>query len=135
MDRPAGITTVALLFFLAAGYLCVLALLVLFAPSTVSLFWASPLLDGLALAGPFMFLLAGLVGLLIAWGLLRLNNWGRRAAIFAATAGVVLLVPDVSTAATDLRWAPLFWEGLGIMLRVAVLWYLYQGPVAEHFEK
>jgi len=135
MERPAGIAVVTLLFSLASGYLCALALLVWLAPNTASLLWASPLVDGLALAGPYMFLLVGAMGLLIAWGLLRRNNWARRAAIFAALAGVVLLVPDVSTAATDVRWGQLFWGGLGIMLRVAVLWYLYQGPVAEYFER
>jgi hypothetical protein len=133
MARPAGVTAVALLFLLAAGYLCLLGLLLLFAPDNVSLLWGTFLLGGLALAGPYMFLLAGSVGLLIAWGLLRLNNWARRAAILVALAGAALLLPDVSTAATDLRWLPLFWAGLGIMLRVVVVWYLYQTPVAEQF--
>jgi hypothetical protein len=133
MPRPTGVSAVAVLFFLAAGYLCVLGLLLLLAPGSVSLFWGTPLLGGLALAGPYMFLLAGGAGLLIAWGLLRLNRWARRAAILAALAGAALLLPDVSTAATDLRWAPLFWGGLGIMVRVVVAWYLYQPPVAEQF--
>ena len=135
MNRPPGVTAVAILFFLAGGYLCLLGLARLLFPDSISLLWGSPLLGGLALAGPFMFLIAGSIGVLIAWGLLRLNNWARRAATIAALAGLALLLPDVSMAATELRWSPLFWSGLGVIVRAAILWYLYQTPVAEQFAK
>jgi hypothetical protein len=81
-----------------------------------------------------MFLLVAAVGALIGWGLLRLNNWARRAAIAAATAGVVLLVPTVSSAVIGLQWGSLAWGGLGVVVRVAVIWYLWQEPVRESFE-
>jgi uncharacterized membrane protein YjfL (UPF0719 family) len=81
-----------------------------------------------------MFLVIGGVGALIGWGLLRLNNWARRAAIVAALAGVVLLVPGVSAAAVDFR-ASLLWGGLAIIVRVIIVWYLYQAPVAEAFAR
>lgn len=135
MSRPAGATPVATVFFLAGGYLCLLGLARLVSPDSVSLLWGFFLLDALALAGPYMFLLAGGIALLIAWGLLRLNNWARRAATIAALAGLVLLVPDVSMAATDVRWSALFWGGLGVTVRAAVLWYLHQSSVADQFVK
>ncbi|HUK24197.1 MAG TPA: hypothetical protein VLV49_06425 [Terriglobales bacterium] len=133
MPRPAGVTAVAILFLLAGGYLCLLGLLLLFAPASVSLLWGTFLLDGLALAGPYMFLLAGAIGLLIAWGVARLNRWARRAAALIALAGVVLLLPNVSIAATELRWPALCWGALGVIVRVVVAWYLYQAPVAQQF--
>jgi len=55
-------------------------------------------------------------------------------ATIAAMVGVIMLVPSVSAAAVDFRW-PLLWGGLGIIVRVAVAWYLWQPFVAEHFEK
>jgi len=93
----------------------------------------SPLLGGLELAGPFMFLLAAAVGLGIGAGLWGLHNWARWAAIGIALAGMVALLPDVSSAVVDFRLAKLAWGGLGIMVRVVILQYLFQAPVAEAF--
>jgi len=94
----------------------------------------SPILNGLELAGPYMFLLIGAVGAAIGFGLLRLNNWARRAAILASLVGMVMLIPSVSAAAVDFRPA-LFWSGLGVVVRMVVIWYLYQAPVAETFRQ
>ena len=93
---------------------------------------AAPLLNGLELAGPYMYLLIGGVGALIGWGLLRLNKWARRAALVVALVGVVMLIPAVSAAAVDLGTS-LLWGGLGIIVRVMIAWYLFQAPVAEAF--
>jgi hypothetical protein len=129
---PTGVATIATLFFLAATYLGVIGLLMLAWPGTASMALGTPLLNGLELAGPYMFLLIAGVGVLIGWGLLRLNNWARRAAIAVGFIGVVMLVPAVSAAAVDFR-ASLLWSGLGIIVRVMIVWYLYQEPVAERF--
>lgn len=131
---PTGVTAIAILFFVAAAYLGLLAVLTLASPGSLSMELAAPLLNGLELAGPYMFLLMGGVGTLIGWGLLRLNKWARRAALVVALIGVVMLIPAVSAAAIDLGTS-LIWGGLGIIVRVIIVWYLYQAPVAEAFEK
>lgn len=105
----------------------------LLSPGLISMTVGAPLLFGLELAGPYMFLLTGAVSALISWGLWRLKNWARRLAALTAIAGVVMLVPSVSAAAVSLRASSLIWGGLEIMLRVAMAWYLYQAPVAEAF--
>ena len=130
---PTGVTAIAILFFVAAAYLGLLAVVTLASPGAMSMALAAPLLNGLELAGPYMFLLIGGVGALIGWGLLRLNQWARRAALVVALIGVVMLIPAVSAAAVDLG-TPLLWGGLGIIVRVIIVWYLYQEPVAESFE-
>jgi hypothetical protein len=135
MDRPRGVIVAAALFFLAGGYLAILGLIMQFAPGTVSMAAGAPLLSGLELAGPYMFLLMGALGALIGWGLLRLNNWARRAAAILALIGVVMLVPTVSSAVVTMHAAALAWGGLGIIVRVAVVWYLYQAPVVERFSR
>jgi hypothetical protein len=94
----------------------------------------SPILNGLELSGPYMFLLVGTVGAAIGFGLLRLNNWARRAAILASLVGMVMLIPGVSAAAVDFRPA-LFWNGLGVIVRIVVVWYLNQTPVAGTFQR
>jgi hypothetical protein len=99
----------------------------LVSPGTLSMRIGAPLLHGLELAGPYMFLLVGAIAALVGWGLLRLNNWARRGALVATLLGVAMLVPSVSAAATDFGWS-LVWSGLGIMLRAAIAWYLVQLP-------
>jgi hypothetical protein len=134
MQRPALVTAIAVLFFLAAAYLCVAGAIMLVSRGTLSMRIGAPLLHGLELAGPFMFLLVGAVGAVMGWGLLRLNNWARRAAVVAALSGVVMLIPSVSESASSLNW-PLVWGGLGIMLRAAVAWYLLLGAGPDAFQK
>jgi multidrug transporter EmrE-like cation transporter len=129
---PRGVAAIAILFFAAAADLGLVGLVMLVSPGTVSMSLGAPLLMGLELAGPFMFLLMAGVGALIGWGLLRLIDWARRAAIAVAFIGVVMLVPSVSAAAVDLRTS-LIWGGLGIIVRVMILWYLYQQPIKERF--
>ena len=131
---PSGVVAIAIAFFIAAAYLGSLGVVMLASPGAVSMALGAPLLNGLELAGPYMFLLIAGVGALIGSGLLRLNNWARRAAIVVAFIGVVMLVPSVSAAAVDFR-ASLLWSGLGIIVRVIIVWYLYQEPVAEAFKK
>ncbi len=95
---------------------------------------AAPLLFGLELAGPYMFLLIAVASGAIAWGLLRLNNIMRHAAILSACAGVVMLIPSVSGAVVSVRLKGLVLGGLGIIIRVMVAWYLSQTHIAEQFK-
>jgi len=131
---PAGVTLVAFVFFLAAVYLGSIGIVMLASPGAVSMAMGAPLLTGLELAGPYMFLLMAGVGGLIGWGLLRLNNWARRTAIVAGFLGALMLVPAVSAAAVDFRTS-LLRAGLGMVIRVMIVWYLYQLPVREAFAK
>lgn len=131
MERPAGVRVVACLFFSAAGYLFVLGGLMLASPGMLSMRLGAPLLHGLELAGPYMFLLMAVVGGFIGWGLMRLNNWARRVAVIVAAVGAIMLIPAVS-AAVALHGA-FFWGGLGIAVRAAVVWYLWQYWVVEQF--
>lgn len=134
MRPPVGVAAIAVIFFLAAAYLCLICVIMLVWPGTVSMALGAPLLGGLEIAGPYMFLLMGAVGALMGWGLWRLNNWARRGAIVVGFVGGVMLVPSVSAAAVEFRW-PLIWGGLGIIVRVIIVWYLWQTPVAELFSK
>lgn len=133
VERPRGVTAVAAAFLLAGAYLFVLGLTMLARPGLVSMAAGANLLGGLALAGPYMFLLVGGLGAVIGLGLWRLHRWARWLAILAAIIGVVMLLPDVSTAMLDFRMGKLVWAGLGTIVRVMVVWYLFQEPVGEAF--
>src|SRR5215475_2231680 len=134
MQRPVGVTTIAILLFLVAAYLCSLGAIMLASPGTVSMAAGAPLLNGLELAGPYMFLLVGILTAATGWGMLHMQSWARRVTILAAFAGFVMLIPSVSAAAVDFRWS-LVTGGLGIIVRMVVVWYLWQTPVAEQFSK
>jgi len=67
---------------------------------------------------------------------MRLNKWARRAAILIAMIGVVVLVPSVSSAVIGLQIKSLAIRGgLGVMMRVMIVWYLYQETVAAEFTR
>ncbi len=133
-DRPRGVTAIALLFVLAASYLLAVGLVMLASPGVISMAAGADLLGGLEVAGPYMFLLMAAVGTAISLGLLHLRNWARRVAIVIAMIGVVLLLPRVSSAVVDFRIGKLAWGGLAVIVRVVIVWYLYQVPVREVFE-
>ena len=134
-DLPGGVTAIASLFFLTGGYLSILALLMLVRPGSVSMSLGAPLLGGLELAGPYMFLLVAAAGASVGFGLLRRNNWARRVAIAIALLGVVQLVPTVSSAVIGFQPGALAWGGLGVIVRVMAVWYLFQEPVRDAFQK
>ena len=133
VERPPGVTAVAAVFLLSGAYLLVVGLIMLARPAVVSMAAGAALLGGLELAGPYMFLLAAAVGVTVALGLWWLHRWARWLAILIAIIGVVMLLPSVSSAMLDFRIARLAWGGLGTILRVMIVWYLFQEPVKDTF--
>src|ERR1700730_2579990 len=125
MQRPAGVTAIAVLFGLAAIYLWTIGMVKLLAPNAISLMSGASLMYGLELAGPYMALLVGTGWALVAWGLFRLHNWARWAAMLVMTIGIAWLVPKISMAEIGV---PILWSGLQIALRAAAAWYLAQAP-------
>lgn len=134
MRRPLGVTTIAVFFLGASIYLAVLAAIMLVAPGTVPLSLGAPLLHGLELAGPYMFLLCAAAGAMVGFGLLRLNNLARRAAVIISLAGMVMLVPKVSADAAEFS-ARFFLGGSMVVIRMMIVWYLWQSWTAEKFMK
>ncbi len=125
---------VAALFALCGIYLAITGVLMLFRPGAISMSAGAPLLFGLELAGPYMFLLMAVLGGGVAWGLLELNNIIRHVALLIAIAGIVMLVPPVSAATVMVQPKALAFGGLGIIVRVMVAWYLSRAEVADQFK-
>ena len=125
MQRPAGVTAIAALFGLAAIYLWTIGMVKLLAPNAISLMSGASLMYGLELAGPYMALLVGTGWALVGWGLFRLHNWARWAAMLVMTIGIAWLVPKISMAEIGV---PILWSGLQIAWRAAAAWYLAQAP-------
>lgn len=130
---PTGIRAIAALFAISGIYLAILAALMLASPGAIPMSAAAPLLFGLELAGPYMFLLMALAGGAVAYGLLKRNNISRHIAMLIAIAGIVMLVPPVSAATVSANVKLLAFGGLGIIIRVIVAWYLARADVVEEF--
>jgi hypothetical protein len=135
VQQPNGVKLIAATFLLAAAYLVVVGITLLLRPGAISLTAGGFLLGGLEVAGPYMFLLAGAAGAAIALGLWRLNNWARRIAIIVAILGIILLIPSVSSSVVGFQMGRLAWGALGVILRVMIVFYLYQEPVAQAFKR
>ena len=132
MERPIGVTAIAIAFATAAIYLAILGAIMLLSPGTVPMSLGAPLLHGLELAGPYMFLLAAAVAGAVAIGLFRLKNLARRAAIAICFAGMIILLPKVSADAAD--FGPRFFTaGAMVVVRMMIVWYLWQYWTAEKF--
>ena len=71
---PSGVRAIAALFALCGIYLGVAGGVMLIRPGAISMSAGAPLLFGLELAGPYMFLLTAIVAGGVAWGLVQLNN-------------------------------------------------------------
>jgi hypothetical protein len=128
------VRAIAALFALCAIYLGIAGGVMLLRPGAVSMSAGAPLLFGLELAGPYMFLLMAVAGGGVAWGLVELNNIARHAAQLIAIAGIVMLVPSISAATVTVQAKTLALGGLGIIVRVMVAWYLSRAEIVQQFK-
>jgi len=131
-NRPFGVTAIATL--------CVLLGLASLGFAGLLLTGRVPLSAGGALIGggfeqlgPIAFVLYAAILFLLALGLARGRNWGRRLTLLFAVAGIALVVPAISSAVMDSRLFAIAREGAQIIVRVVVVFYLSQEPVREWF--
>lgn len=131
-ERPGGVAAVSwLLALVAVTSFAFAALLVVHA---VPLSYGSVLLQGgLEQSGPIAFLLYGTLALALARALWIRRGWARRLTLLLAAIGVALAVPAISSAVADGRASSIAREGLQIIARVAVIFYLSQEPVRDWF--
>ncbi len=131
-ERPWGVTAVSgLLASTAATSFTFATLLVVHA---IPLSYGAVLLPaGLEQSGPIAFLIYGVLTLALAFALWTRHGVARRLTVLLAGVGVALAVPAISSAVVDGRAFAIVREGLQIIVRVAVIFYLSQEPVREWF--
>lgn len=133
-ERPAGVIALSALCAIA-GVACI-SFAALLTVGQVPLSSGAFLLGGgLEQLGPAAFLLYATIMLGLALALWRRWRWGRRVAILVALIGIAVAVPALSSAVTDSRTLGILREGLQIILRVAIVYYLSQEPVKQWFAK
>jgi len=132
-ERPAGVTAIAALCAIVA--VVALTFAVLLTVHAIPLSSGALLIGGgLEQLGPIAFLLCAAIMILLAVALWRRWRWARRVAVLAAVIGIVMAVPGLSSAVMDSRIFAIAREGLQIMVRVIVVYYLSQEPVKDWFD-
>ncbi len=131
-DRPAGVTAIVALCVMVS--ITSLAFAALIGTDRVPLSAGAFLLGGgLEQLGPLAFALYASLLLVLAVAMWRRWRWARRAAILIAVVGVAMAVPAISSAVMDSRLVAIAREGLQIIVRVMVVFYLSQEPVKDWF--
>ena len=70
---------------------------------------------------------------MLAVALWKRWRWARRVTILIAVIGIAMAVPGLSSAVMDSRILAIAREGLQIVVRVIVVYYLSQEPVKDWF--
>jgi hypothetical protein len=131
-ERPRGVVAIAAL----CGVFSVVAFTfagLLFAGVVPLSAGAFLLGGGMEQVGPFAFILYGAILATLGVALWRRWKGSRRVAIVVAGAGIALAVPAVSSAVADGRVFAIVREGVQVMFRVVIIFYLSQEPVKEWF--
>ncbi len=131
--RPSiGATIIAILFLAAAVYFWIGAATLLVAPGIVPPFTQRTLRHALTLTGPYPSLLVGVGYAIVGWGLFRLKNCARWAAILLMTVGGAFMLPGLMLAAIAFRWSTI-WLGLQIVLRAVGVFHLLGDETRDIF--
>jgi hypothetical protein len=131
-ERLAGVTAIAALCALAG--VVALGFAALAVAQVVPLSSGAVLIGGgLEQLGPVAFLLYATLMVLLAVALWKRSRWSRRVAILVAVIGIAMAVPGLSSAVMDSRLFAIARDGLQIIVRVVVVYYLSQEPVKDWF--
>ena len=137
MQRPTGVTIVAVLNFLAAAALAIFSV-PFFAGHSIMTRDAETARSARVLVGMEAFVGAGLLVLavlsaVIGIGLLKLRNWARILALIWFLLGLLTSVAGVFASVAPLRLLPLLREFLVVAIDVWILWYLLRPQVRQAF--
>lgn len=129
--RPTGVTILAWLVLAGAAFLLGSGALV--AAGKVPLAWGAPLLNGLELMGPSIFLLAAVLIAAIGYGMLKLQRWSRLATIVLAAWVLAAAIPGLSSAVANIRPWAIARQGAVIIGSIMAIRYLIDAPVRSAF--
>jgi len=136
MQRPSGVTAIAVLDFIGAagclmGALAFGALTGLVAGNPTSSMARFAGVGGAA--GAAIFLLFAALSIVIGVGLLKLRNWARLLSIFFALLGVVLIFIGFVMTLAHLNIFSLFVDALFLVLNGWIAWYLLSAKAKQAF--
>jgi len=137
MERPAGVTILAVLAFVATGMLVLAALGVLLGGAIVANMAARPgfgMMAGIA-GAVFGVVFLGIAALyaVIGVGFLKLQNWARILAIVLCCLGVLFNALGILTALFHFHVFLLFWRAIIVGINLWIVLYLLKPHVKLAF--
>jgi hypothetical protein len=143
MQRPAGVTVIAVLDFIGAGFCVIAALLMFMGGSMLASFFGAAAANGATGAAPAAGIMAsigiiagvivlcfGALAVFVALGLLKLKNWARITTIVLAALGLLSSLRNLIAA----------FHGGGMVVTIIILayyiwviWYMLQPNVKAAF--
>ncbi len=140
MERPVGVTILAVLEFISAGFFILLGLLLLVGGGVLGALGGGGEASGYMAAVAAMGAVAGVVVLIlsviplaIGIGLWKLRNWARIVAIVFSGLGVLSNLLGVIGGVTAGEMFSLSSSVIGLGINILVLWYMFQPHVKQAF--
>ncbi len=124
-QRPALVWPIAMLAFAYAVVLSACGVLSILGRMSMSV-GAQLLGNGMEVMGPAPYFLYSIALGAGALGLLRAQKWSRLLLVIVCAVGILLIVPHISSAVVDERYAAMSLDGLQILVRVAIASYLWR---------
>ena len=146
MNRPTGVTVLAVLQFIGAGFCVIGGLLMMVGGTFLAAILGRATASGegsTAMAGMgaligvvggvFCLVLAVLYGV-VGWGLWGLKNWARIVTIVLAAIGALFQVMGMVGSMLHFRIGTMIWHLIWIGVNGLIVWYLVQPQVKSAFE-
>jgi hypothetical protein len=136
MERPTGVTILAVLAFIGAGFLVLGALAFIFGGAMLaglSQAGGGALLGGLGMFAAVIFLAIAALYVVTGIGLLGLKNWARVVTIVLIALGLVSGAFGLVSSLTHFSIGLLLWRACIIALDVWILVYLFKPHVKQAF--
>lgn len=146
MNRPTGVTVLAVLQFIGAGFCVIGGLLMMVGGTFLAAILGRAGAGGegsIALAGMgaligvvggvFCLVLAVLYGI-VGWGMWGLKNWARMVTIVLAAIGALFQVLGMMGSMLHFRIGAMLWNLIWLGVNAVIVWYLIQPQVKAAFE-
>ena len=121
IERPTGVTILAVLAFIV-GIFGALGGLLVVAAGTAAAAYGFGIEGGLAVVIGALVLIVGLLWLVIGWGLWNINKWGYQVAMILAIIGIILALPGIAGAGI-----------VTIIINGIIIYYLIQPEIKDVF--
>ena len=148
MNRPIGVTLIAILDFLAMVFQLGIGIVFLVGMSFMGAFLSglaaqngqlsgvdfTRIMAGVGVAFAICAFLFGIVSALIGWGMFTLKNWARIVSMVYSCIGILLFGLGVLLSLVRFQPFRLVWNGGWLVVNGLIVWYLLQPQVKAVFE-
>jgi hypothetical protein len=137
MERPTGVTILAVLCFIGAGFCVLGALVFVFGGTMLSSLGAAggggAFLAGLGMAAAVIFLAIAALYVATGVGLIKLKNWGRILTIVLVALSLLSSARNLLGAFSHFSFVLVIWPAIFAAIDVWILVYLFKPHVKQAF--